>query len=104
MGIIEEMYTSLLGRMYDKYGNYGVQWWTNRSVEQYKSRSDCMVKQYSQFSYFGKNVSKLMPKIYKNPGEYIVFQVWNEFNLNQIAKQNEYSHSFSLYCYLWFTP
>lgn len=45
------------GRMYDKYGNYGVQWWTNRSVEQYKSRSDCMVKQYSQFSYFGKHVN-----------------------------------------------
>ena len=43
--------------MYDKYGNYGVPWWTNRSVEQYKLRSDCMIKQYSQFSYFGKNVS-----------------------------------------------
>ena len=49
----------LLGRMYDKDGNYGVMWWTNRSVEQYKSRSDCMVKQYSKFSYFGKHVSKI---------------------------------------------
>ncbi|KAK2547931.1 Endothelin-converting enzyme-like protein [Acropora cervicornis] len=30
------------GRMYDKYGNFGVQWWTNRSVEQYKKRGECM--------------------------------------------------------------
>ncbi|KAL9971069.1 hypothetical protein ACROYT_G023554 [Oculina patagonica] len=45
------------GRMYDKYGNYGVMWWTNKSVEQYKTRSDCMVKQYSQFSYFNKHVN-----------------------------------------------
>lgn len=44
------------GRMYDKLGNYGVMWWTNRSVEQYKSRSDCMVKQYSKFSYFNHHV------------------------------------------------
>jgi len=44
------------GRMYDKYGNYGVMWWTNRSVEQYKARSDCMVHQYSKFSYFNKHV------------------------------------------------
>ena len=50
--------------MYDKYGNYGVLWWTNRSVEQYKLRSDCMVKQYSQFSYFNKHVSKRMGKEY----------------------------------------
>ena len=48
----------LVGRMYDKQGNYGVMWWTNRSVEQYKLRSDCMVRQYSKFSYFGKHVSK----------------------------------------------
>lgn len=46
-----------LGRMYDKRGNYGVPWWTNRSVEQYKDRSECMVNQYSSFSYFGKHVS-----------------------------------------------
>ena len=46
-----------LGRMYDKRGNYGVPWWTNRSVEQYKARSECMVNQYSNFSYFGKHVS-----------------------------------------------
>ena len=46
-----------LGRMYDKRGNYGVPWWTNRSVEQYKDRSECMVNQYSDFSYFGKHVS-----------------------------------------------
>ncbi|KAJ7393276.1 Endothelin-converting enzyme 1 [Desmophyllum pertusum] len=43
--------------MYDKDGNYGVMWWTNKSVEQYKLRSDCMVKQYSQFSYFNKHVN-----------------------------------------------
>jgi len=53
--------------MYDKYGNYGVMWWTNRSVEQYKARSDCMVHQYSKFSYFNKHVSKV--ELYYKPTE-----------------------------------
>ena len=53
--------------MYDKLGNYGVMWWTNRSVEQYKLRSDCMVKQYSKFSYFDHHVSRT--ELYCNPTE-----------------------------------
>ena len=53
--------------MYDKYGNYGVMWWTNRSVEQYKARSDCMVHQYSKFSYFNKHVS--IVELYNKPTE-----------------------------------
>ena len=52
-----QLWNLWLGRMYDKRGNYGVPWWTNRSVEQYKARSECMVNQYSDFSYFGKHVS-----------------------------------------------
>ena len=46
-----------IGRMYDKYGNYGTLWWTQKSVEQYEKRSACMIDQYSQFSYFNKKVS-----------------------------------------------
>lgn len=45
------------GRMYDKYGNYGTLWWTQKSVEQYEKRSACMIQQYSNFSYFNKNVN-----------------------------------------------
>lgn len=52
-----QLWNLWLGRMFDKRGNYGVPWWTNRSVEQYKDRSECMVNQYSKFSYFGKHVS-----------------------------------------------
>ena len=63
-----------LGRMYDKRGNYGVPWWTNRSVEQYKARSECMVNQYSDFSYFGKHVSTntnhLLIKTWDKPKPY----------------------------------
>lgn len=44
------------GRMYDKYGNYGTLWWTQKSVGQYEKRSACMIDQYSQFSYFNKKV------------------------------------------------
>lgn len=45
-----------LGRIYDKYGNLGVQWWTNRSVTAFKKQSQCMIDQYSKYSYFGKHV------------------------------------------------
>lgn len=55
--VFKHFYLHFLGRMYDKYGNFGVQWWTNRSVEQYKKRGECMVHHYSKFAYFGKNVS-----------------------------------------------
>lgn len=66
--------------MYDKYGNYGVMWWTNRSVEQYKSRSDCMVKQYSKFSYFNKHVSKI--ELYYNPRDRVHAEGIKTWNLN----------------------
>lgn len=74
------------GRMYDKRGNYGVPWWTNRSVEQYKARSECMVNQYSDFSYFGKHVSgkiTLGENIADNGGlkaSYNAYKEWEKKN------------------------
>lgn len=70
------------GRMYDKNGNYGVPWWTNRSVQAYKSRSECMINQYSQFSYFGKHVSgkiTLGENIADNGGLKAAFNAYREW-------------------------
>lgn len=74
------------GRMYDKYGNFGVQWWTNRSVEQYKKRGECMVEHYSKFSYFGKKVNgkyTLGENIADNGGlkaAYYAYKEWESKN------------------------
>lgn len=46
------------GRMYDKKGNFGVQWWTNKSVDGFEVKADCLIKQYDQYSYYGKHVSQ----------------------------------------------
>ncbi|XP_048580790.1 endothelin-converting enzyme 2 [Nematostella vectensis] len=43
------------GRMYDKRGNYGTPWWTQKAVDGFKVKADCLIKQYNQFNYYGKN-------------------------------------------------
>ncbi|KAK3730118.1 hypothetical protein QZH41_013745 [Actinostola sp. cb2023] len=45
------------GRMYDKQGNYGVQWWTNKSIEGFQKKADCLIEQYSKFNYNGEHVN-----------------------------------------------
>lgn len=74
------------GRMYDKYGNYGVQWWTKRSVNQYKMRSKCMIKQYSKFSYFDKHVNgkyTLGENIADNGGLKAAYNAYKEWERKQ---------------------
>lgn len=46
----------LKGREYDKDGNLRP-WWQNSSVEAFKSRTECMVDQYSQYTINGEHIN-----------------------------------------------
>ncbi|EDO33414.1 predicted protein [Nematostella vectensis] len=50
------------GRMYDKRGNYGTPWWTQKAVDGFKVKADCLIKQYNQFNYYGKNGASIRPE------------------------------------------
>ncbi|XP_048247590.1 endothelin-converting enzyme homolog isoform X1 [Haliotis rufescens] len=43
------------GREYDKFGNLRP-WWNNQSIEKFKQRTQCMIKQYSQYKLNGEAV------------------------------------------------
>lgn len=36
------------GREYDQYGNLH-KWWNNQTIERFKERTNCVVKQYSKY-------------------------------------------------------
>ncbi|OQR75376.1 endothelin-converting enzyme 1-like, partial [Tropilaelaps mercedesae] len=40
------------GRQFDKDGNLQ-QWWNNQTIETFRSRAECMIEQYSQFTLPG---------------------------------------------------
>lgn len=44
------------GREYDKHGNLH-QWWKNDTIERFKERANCFVKQYNQYSINGKHLN-----------------------------------------------
>lgn len=41
------------GREFDKDGNLH-QWWNNRTIEKFKERTKCFVKQYSKFLFWSQ--------------------------------------------------
>ena len=43
------------GRLYDKYGNLE-NWWSNTSTLQFENKSQCMIDQYSKFTFQGNHV------------------------------------------------
>ena len=45
----------LLGRQYNKHGNYE-SWWTEESVQHFKELSKCFVEEYSNFTLAGLHV------------------------------------------------
>jgi predicted metalloendopeptidase len=46
----------VVGRLYDKYGNLE-NWWSNKSTLEFKNKSQCMIDQYSNFTFQGNHVS-----------------------------------------------
>jgi len=46
----------VVGRLYDKYGNLE-NWWSNKSTLEFKKKSQCMIDQYSKFTFQGNHVS-----------------------------------------------
>ena len=43
------------GRLYDKYGNLE-NWWSNKSTLEFKKKSQCMIDQYSKFTFQGNHI------------------------------------------------
>jgi len=43
------------GRQYDKFGNL-VDWWGNKSAQQFSDLAQCFVDEYNQFTVFGHHV------------------------------------------------
>lgn len=44
------------GREYDKYGNLH-QWWNNQTIDRFKERANCFVRQYAQYNINGKHLN-----------------------------------------------
>ena len=44
------------GKEYDKYGNLR-QWWTNSTINNFKDRMECFVKQYGKYQLNGDHVN-----------------------------------------------
>lgn len=44
------------GREYDKKGNLN-QWWKNKTIERFKDRANCFIKQYDQYEINGKHLN-----------------------------------------------
>ncbi|CAB3998527.1 endothelin-converting enzyme homolog isoform X2, partial [Paramuricea clavata] len=43
------------GRRFNKFGNL-IKWWSNHSIEAFKNKTECLIQQYSDYKYFGKNI------------------------------------------------
>ncbi|XP_046849967.1 neprilysin-3-like isoform X2 [Xenia sp. Carnegie-2017] len=43
------------GRRFNKFGNL-VKWWSNSSISKFKHKTECLVKQYSKYKFFGENI------------------------------------------------
>ncbi|KAL0277066.1 UNVERIFIED_CONTAM: hypothetical protein PYX00_004479 [Menopon gallinae] len=44
------------GREYDQYGNMH-KWWNNETIDKFKEKTNCLVKQYSSYEINGKHVN-----------------------------------------------
>lgn len=47
-----------IGKLYDSEGNRR-KWWSNSTLVNFKERSRCLVDQYSNYTFFGYQVSKV---------------------------------------------
>ena len=55
----------VIGRRFNKNGNLA-KWWTNHSIEAFKSKTKCLIDQYSQYTFFGEKVSGCVSKFAKH--------------------------------------
>ncbi|EDO31998.1 predicted protein, partial [Nematostella vectensis] len=73
------------GRKFNKDGNL-LTWWTNNSIEAFKKKTDCLVKQYSSYEFHGKKLNGLQTlgeNIADNGGikqSFQAYQKWKKDN------------------------
>lgn len=44
------------GREYDQYGNLH-KWWKNETIDRFKEKTNCVVKQYSNYEINGRHLN-----------------------------------------------
>ena len=54
--VLDWPFVPLLGRLFNKDGNLA-KWWSNKSIEAFKKKTECLKEQYSSYVFHGKNVS-----------------------------------------------
>lgn len=76
-----------LGRQFNKEGNLA-KWWSNKSIEAFKNKTACLVKQYSGYKFHGKNVSlEFTQKLSTCPSLYVGYSN-NEGNVREKNKES----------------
>ena len=60
----------IAGRLYDSDGNIR-NWWSNKSENNFKEKSKCMIEQYSVYSLYGTHVS-ISTTIINCSGKYVL--------------------------------
>ena len=48
-----------VGRLFNKDGNLK-KWWSNSSISAFKSKTQCLIDQYSKYIFHSKNVSHFL--------------------------------------------
>ena len=48
-----------VGKLYDSEGNRR-KWWSNSTLKNFRERSSCLVDQYSNYTFFGYQVTQLL--------------------------------------------
>lgn len=77
------------GREYDKFGNLHP-WWNNKTIDKFKLRTDCFVKQYSNYTINGRNLNgkqTLGENIADNGGLKAAFHAFLNTNKNKERDQ-----------------
>ena len=54
---MSQIFINYTGHLFDEHGNF-VNWWTTKSLDEFKKRTNCFVNQYSKYSLDAGKVKK----------------------------------------------
>lgn len=93
------------GRNFNSKGNIK-NWWANQSAEHFKKRSECFLKQYSNYKIENKNLNSYMTldeNIADNGGVKLAFHAYKQFlkehnysRLNRVESNEEFTNEITL--------
>ena len=60
---MSQIFIEYTGQLFDEHGNF-VNWWTPKSLDEFKKRTDCFVNQYSKYSLDAGKVKNQYYKVH----------------------------------------